>query len=118
MTTTLPSPLDSMMARTVNRNLLKWAAGHHIFCPRCGEIMDCKRTVHAEFQYRKPGQDWKVPDAAGVSFVGCTKCWDRDRETYTKVIASLEKRAVDSGNGKEWRLDIIDGREVFKRGRK
>lgn len=37
--------LMDMFERTIARNLVKYAAGTAIFCPRCGDVMDCKRTI-------------------------------------------------------------------------
>ncbi len=109
MNTTTQEP-DSMLKRTVQRNLLKWAAGHLIFCPACGDVMDCKRTVAAEWQYRKPGQDWKVPEVRGASITSCAKCFDKNKPKLDAVLDKLKTRQHE-----EWRLDVVDGREVFGR---
>jgi hypothetical protein len=49
--------LDGMKL-TAQRNLVKWAAGKAMFCPRCQDILDCKRTVVVDEK------------------VLCAKCWD------------------------------------------
>lgn len=55
--------MESMLQTIVNRNLLSWAAGHHIQCKHCGDILDQSRTV--------------IVTAPSGSWVGCAACWGR-----------------------------------------
>ena len=78
------------MQKTVNRNLLKYAAGRAIFCPCCSVIMDARRTV--------------IVTAGDVTKVLCASCWD----TAVAPKISTERLA---------QCEIVDGRIEFKRGR-
>lgn len=80
--------LDAMMQRTLNRNLLKYAAGRAIFCPICGNVMDQKRTV--------------IITAGEVTKTMCGQCWDS--EVKPKIRADVVAK-----------LDILDGRVEFRR---
>ena len=83
-------PFFDPMVRTVNRNLVKYAAGSAIFCPFCSEIMDAKRTV--------------VLSAGSITKVVCARCWD----TNLKPLIKPETLA---------RCEILDGRVLWsKRG--
>ena len=95
-----------MLARTVNRNLLKWAAGHVMACPGCQAILDCKRTVSAEIVRLVPG-----PREVVRSYVMCSKCWDIYRPKIESGIAAAGAKNSEI----KAELDIVDGREVFKR---
>lgn len=107
-----------MMMRTVNRNLLKWAAGQYMFCPYCDACMDCKRTVYVEVQFKNKDADWTVPNTPKAKVTSCASCWDKQHGAYKDAVSNLLKKEVDAGTGKLWRLDIIDGREVFGRRKK
>lgn len=89
-------PFTDMLHKTVNRNLLKYAAGRAIFCPGCSAIMDWKRTVIVEFP-------------KGQTVVRCCKCWD---ETL-KVI--LKDVPLSKWNETQAKLEIIDGRQFNAR---
>lgn len=54
------SPLQT----TVNRNLVKYAVGLAIFCPRCENILDAKRAV-------------VFPNSKGNNQVACGPCFDK-----------------------------------------
>lgn len=81
-----------LMQRTLNRNLVKYAAGRAIFCPSCDDILDQKRTV-------------VVTTPAGRTMTYCGQCWDK-----VAAVAAADPRFVE--------LDILDGRQLFKRGAK
>jgi hypothetical protein len=55
--------LDTLQ-KTLNRNLLKYSAGHHIFCPICDKIADYRSWVI-----------WESP-SRGVSRACCAECFD------------------------------------------
>jgi len=51
-----------MLTTILNRNLLKYSAGHAITCPSCGKIADYRRWVI-----------WESP--AGQHGANCADCW-------------------------------------------
>ena len=53
--------LDTLQ-KTLNRNLLKYSAGHHIFCPICDKIAD----------YR----EWVIVDNGTKTHACCAECFD------------------------------------------
>lgn len=61
--------IDSVLMSTVNRQLVKWAAGHVMFCPGCDQVLDCRSTVVASHN-------------TGGQTVLCGACWDRKTELY------------------------------------
>jgi hypothetical protein len=77
------SPLEV----TVNRDLLKYAAGRAIFCPQCRKIMDAKTTVI-------------VTTPAGQTWTSCAACWDK-----VATMARKDARFAE--------LDIVDGRDLW-----
>jgi hypothetical protein len=83
------------MEKTINKGLLEHAAGTHIFCPRCRQIMDCRRTVLVTFTQTNGGmKTWTM----------CAACYDRIKlELHDLVL------------GMKGTLDVVDGREVFAR---
>jgi hypothetical protein len=86
---TTPDPLFSPLQAKLNRNLLKYAAGHAIFCPACEDIMDARRTVVATI-------------ADGRTLVRCAHCWD-------SIVDKVPDKSALA------KLDIVDGRVVFRR---
>lgn len=87
----MPSPaiLDPMK-RTINRKLLKYAAGRSVFCIRCQCIMDWKRTSIVSLLHH--GDPVKT-------FVLCTPCWLKQEETV---------RAQVQEKGAEYALDVVN----------
>ena len=75
----------SPMARTLNRNLLKYSAGRAIFCPRCDQVADARR--------------WVVVTQGDHTASTCATCWD----------AVLKGRPIPAT------VDVVDGRVVFAR---
>ena len=73
---------------TVNRNLLKYAAGQNIFCPLCDRILDAKTTVNIQ--------------AGEVNRTCCSACFDNE------LLPKLSQRTLIEA-------DIIDGRSIFRR---
>ena len=72
---------DSMMARTVNRNLLKYSAGRSIFCPHCQNIADARR--------------WVVVTQGAKSMGLCAPCWDKSkRPTLPTDVEVLDGRVL------------------------
>lgn len=67
--------IDSMMRDTVNRNLLKYAAGRVMFCPYCNTVLDCRTTVI-------------VSTTDGKESVLCARCFDAwgDKPAFTGVV--------------------------------
>ena len=94
------------------RNLLKYAAGRLIFCPGCGDIMDCRRTVVAEVFVDK--QDGQGEKPGGKTWTHCGKCYDKRKPMFESA------RQKVLGEHPDWfiRFEVIDGREVFSRKKK
>ena len=80
--------MDDFLKRTMQRNLLKYAAGAAIFCPLCEAVADCKRWVIATYKGK----------TCGV----CAKCWDK--HTAGKVVSP--------------EIEVTDGRVVFARAKR
>lgn len=90
MQNTQTDPILSPMQRTVNRNLLKYAASRAIFCPGCNQIMDWRKTMILDV----------TKDSAPIkTMVFCTTCGD-------KALPSLQKACLD----RNLVLEITDGR--------
>lgn len=88
--------IESGMRKQVNINLLRDAAGYQMFCKKCSGVLDMRRTVRV---------DAYTADGAGAGgFTVCTRCWDAAKERVTGAAA-----------GRNWKLEIVDGREVFAR---
>ena len=78
----------SPMVRTVNRNLLKYSAGQAIFCPKCGQVADCK--------------NWVVATQSEHTVGLCASCWDA-KASLRYLPASIE---------------VLDGRVLFARAKR
>jgi hypothetical protein len=74
----------SFLQLTVARNLVRYAAGHNITCPCCGDLMDQSRTV-------------LLTDTADHCVTMCAEC-------YGKPIGSFTAGSVT----------VYDGRDLFK----
>jgi hypothetical protein len=84
------------MERTINKNLLKYAVGHAIFCPgkHCGgAVMDMRRAVMVTV--KRGGQELRT-------LTICAACFDASR---AELNAAVE--------GKGCTLELVDGRELF-----
>ena len=98
---------SSYLEKHLHKQLLRYAAGHYIFCPVCLEILDCRRTVTAELIVKVSG----FKDS-NTSLTRCDKCWDRTwKAGLDRVIARVKEKHPTA----ECTLEVIDGREVFKR---
>lgn len=86
----MPDKMLDPMRRTIARNALKYAAGTAIFCPLCGNIMDCKRTV--------------IVEAGNVTKVLCAPCWDNE------IKPRLSPERLDQ-------IEVTDGRLIFAKGK-
>lgn len=65
--------VSEFFRQTVNRQLLKYAAGQAIFCPQCNAIMDCRRTVVATVHRHLEGKE----EECVQSWTLCAKCWGK-----------------------------------------
>jgi len=82
---------------TMNRQLVKWAAGHKISCDGCGRILDASSTV--------------VYTGQASRAVSCGTCWDENLEaaarkkglTTAKVVELLTEHDASA---------ILDGRKI------
>ena len=91
---TLPDELLSPLTRTLHRNLLRWAAGNTLQCPKCRQVLDCRRTVIVTLKQGKVEKERVI----------CSACWDSARTGFTST-------AKAAG----FQVEALDGREVFRR---
>lgn len=98
----LPRQVDSFLKNQLNIQLLKYAAGQHIVCSNCGEIMDWRRTVTAELSRHLPGE----PEEVIGSYTMCAKCWDKNKANLEEGMARAVARRPDLNP----KLDVVDGR--------
>jgi hypothetical protein len=61
-----------------NKELLKFAAGHNIFCPTCNRILDCKTTVHVSVM---------TGASCAHSLTSCETCWGKQEPRVAAVAA-------------------------------
>lgn len=95
--------LFSPLQDKLNRELLKYAAGHHIFCPACQQIMDCRRTVITDVVAVTPdGREVPVK-----SLVRCAKCFDK----YLPIVQGYVQNFKPSPTTAAIKLEIVDGRK-------
>ena len=77
--------------READKQSLCASVGRTIFCPRCEELMDYRRSV--EFSV------WEIQSGKCATVRAmCAPCWDGVRELVTKP-------------GVKYRVDVIDGRK-------
>lgn len=100
----------SFLERHLNRQLLRHAAGSAIFCPRCQVIMDCTRTVVATVHRQLAGQ----PDECVQSFTQCAVCWDKAQSDVRAAVNRVAAKHPELNA----RLQVVDGRDVFGRGKR
>ena len=82
----------NMMEREITRNLLKYAAGHSIFCNKCNRVLDWKATALIEA---------KQNDKTVASVTCCTKCLDARYEALHQAIDEINKM-----DGKDITLEV------------
>jgi hypothetical protein len=92
-TTTTPEPMD-ILKDTLSKNSLCHSVGRDMFCRYCDELMDWRRAVEISA--------WKGHRCALVK-VMCTTCFDGSKSAIADVL-------------KDYRITIIDGRELLKKG--
>ncbi len=88
----------SELERTAKRSMLKWHAGHTMFCPGCEQVLDCKRVVEIDIS-----KDGKLQ----ASKIVCASCYD------SRLKGNIEAQLHALGHT----VEIIDGREIFGRKR-
>lgn len=101
-TSTTALDLDPFKRRMQFR-LLKHAAGHSVFCPACGEIMDCKRTVLVELYVTVAGKS----EGHIATYTQCGKCWDKRKEKFAQITRDL---CANPQIGAA-RIEVLDGRD-------
>lgn len=104
--------VDSAVELTVNRELLKYAAGQTMFCPCCKSVMDWRTTTVLTLHRG---------DECVRSEVLCVACHIRHkrREFWGEVMAKLEQRMRERRPDQDPRLSIelVAGPEVGKPGK-
>ena len=78
----------NQMVASANKVLLRYSAGRAITCPHCGTIADARR--------------WVIAEQGGHSMAACVTCWDK----------AVEGKAMPAS------VEVLDGRVVYKRGKK
>lgn len=73
------------MQEAANKQLLKFAAGHAIFCPTCHKILDCKTTVHVSVM---------LGTSCVKSITTCERCWMK-QETGVAIACSKHGATLD-----------------------
>lgn len=96
--------VDGFMRDQVNKQLLRWAAGHCMTCSNCGDILDCESTVSAEVSrnYQNRGEE------IISEYVVCGTCWDQFKGKVLEGVERANARLPEL-NGK---VDIVDGRTM------
>lgn len=89
------------MAKTITRNLLKFAAGNAIFCKGCNTIMDWKRTVIIEVVGVTTGKNFGTMTL-------CTKCADAALPHIHARRPQGEAKA-----GEPLKIETTDGRQFI-----
>ena len=89
------------MEKMVNRQLVKYAAGRCVWCPRCHGVMDQKRTVVATVH---------DGDEVLVSYTLCGNCWDPQVREVGVLLAAKAAKV-----GRPLRLEVVAGRQLWKR---
>lgn len=83
-------PIDYFQ-QTMQRNLLKYAAGYAINCPCCGDILDAPTTVHME---DTSGEHARI-------LIMCARCYGRPIGSFTAgAVEVLDGRALWPATGK------------------
>ncbi len=100
--------VGGLMKTTVERGLLKHAAGSAIFCPSCQSIMDWKRTVLATVHAKSNSTEEKIVS----SWTLCGKCWDKIGSVIQEGVDKFNAThgANPDSNGKSAWLEVVDGR--------
>jgi hypothetical protein len=102
MTITNEVTVISFLEQHVNRQLLRYAAGTAIFCPRCGEIMDCERTVVATVHRKLAGKEEEIV----ATYTQCAKCWDKASSVAVSAVEKVARQHPELNA----RMEIVDGR--------
>jgi hypothetical protein len=90
-------PIMGGLKKHANRQLLKYAAGHHIFCPSCKNVLDHKNTVIATHK------------GTGKTSVSCGDCYDKgiNKLKVRHGHDVINKHVHDN-------FDVVDGRSPKK----
>ena len=90
---TQPTPARGTMEHIITKELLSFAAGQTMFCPRCGTCLDFSRVVILDV-YKGEQR------IAGRTL--CCKCYDKQAAEFAQVAAEHP----------EVRFEITDGRTL------
>lgn len=93
----LPKEIESTMQTHVNRQLLKYAAGHVMFCPSCDQCLDCRSTVNVTVLHH---------GEIHSSTTLCASCYDKRKPVLDVALAKANPEQGIS-------LDIVDGRALW-----
>jgi len=67
----------SFLEETVARNLVRYAAGQHMFCPQCQSCLDCKTTVIT------------TDDVSNKVHVQCAECYGHPIGSFSAGIVRV-----------------------------
>lgn len=84
------------MKRTINRNMLKYAAGRAITCSGCDQIMDWTRTAIVTVE-----RDGNPVSSKAI----CVSCFDRGIGPAREALATSDQQG-------RYKIDVLDGRTV------
>ena len=98
MSMSMDKAIVNPLEHEVNRQLLLYAAGQHIFCPHCQQIMDFRRTII--FSVQKDGKDIKT-------FSMCVDCFEKKKDILHQTIENAKMLHPE----KNYSYNILDGRK-------
>ena len=91
--------LESFMGQQITAELLKFAAGQHIFCPGCQNVLDWQQIVTIDFKGVNTGKLHAVQ-------VLCCLCADKLLPGIESRLTGAQKKA-----GERLKLHVTDGRD-------
>lgn len=96
--------IDGLIRTPIESNLLRFAAGHNIFCPACGDVMDWRKTTIATIYGVPKG---KTAEEIVRQFCSCSECWDKRKVAFYEGVAKSTAKLPEC----KIRTEIVDGRE-------
>lgn len=100
----IPREASDFLVRKLEKNLLLYEAGHAVFCPGCGNVMDWKRTVIATIHGTPEGGEG---EQVLKKYVQCSQCYERHHTALHGGVETARARMPQCNV----RLEIVDGRD-------
>jgi len=101
--------VDPRMRDVLEFQLVKYAAGRHITCPNCGNILDANSTVVCSIHCRMKGEEVIMKNC-----VLCGPCFEKRKAAFYKSVDDVHKQRPDL----LLRIVLIDGRTFTRAGRR